>query len=823
MCCEEFSANNALADFDSIDTANHVYLGFASEPKVNVFSHKYRGSKYSSTTQVLLDNLDLLKIDNPELVAGTVHLVQDTVSLDCATACLACSKTGKELGSNQWKYLSDYIGEVEKGFTRPPFLSSLYAFYYATAIQAQNKFPGEALLVERNKWLLATYDSSLNAVLESGKILNFESLYNFFDIVPTAVSVSTQRDIISNEVERFILQDYQRSEQFEVDLPLKHVASSSSNQYSRVSLLALPDPQSSLFKFFARNPMRYPGETEEQLYPCTYVHNSHNKGRSSEHVISVPPNTEYNLKGLSDLLEEMEDRSRDTASEEKRAQDTPRPGYAYNDPWYDERHSEYSILDNPKDGSRLDRSDVLEALWYFASPLNHVTAHQTTTSVFIPFWPGDIQAFIDHEMQGNNGWEPWSSNPKYLRDFLPYMERIFLQTNKPDKRLVAFKSMQGFDVRLAPAHVLDEGPTIGVVREKVLDRSYEILSQAQIDLRVFTYEYGLGLLEIKVDVNDSHVSLFDSQWLEYCMALTPADILLEGVINTVTLGLLSPNKHFACTSLTDFDYRGGCLRDGRSTGGAIQMMVSDAEPIFKNLPLGKKLVTDRTVVDETSKRFYFCSSTSLLNFDETASREEHDLAHTASSLVFNMVLAQRFILSESRQDIIKAEHQDSQYRRQLTFKRWITGLFKKNEATDHVRISDVRTNIQHLTTSAWFNVVSNLDSIQQIFEKLREQMKVEQFYDEVQDRTKDLDELIAKKQSDVQARVFNIFTFIMSPLNLVLGFVGGMGLATFKNYKSPVPFLDVEGDITVFLIYFIFWSLIFGLVWVIYKYMSAKE
>jgi hypothetical protein len=120
-------------------------------------------------------------------------------------------------------------------------------------------------------------------------------------------------------------------------------------------------------------------------------------------------------------------------------------------------------------------------------------------------------------------------------------------------------------------------------------------------------------------------------------------------------------------------------------------------------------------------------------------------------------------------------------------------------------------------------VVSNLDSIQQIFEKLREQMKVEQFYDEVQDRTKDLDELIAKKQSDVQARVFNIFTFIMSPLNLVLGFVGGMGLATFKNYKSPVPFLDVEGDITVFLIYFIFWSLIFGLVWVIYKYMSAKE
>ena len=52
-------------------------------------------------------------------------------------------------------------------------------------------------------------------------------------------------------------------------------------------------------------------------------------------------------------------------------------------------------------------------------------------------------------------------------------------------------------------------------------------------------------------------------------------------------------------------------------------------------------------------------------------------------------------------------------------------------------------------------------------------MKIEKFYQEVKDRSEDLDNFIAKKQADIQSRVFDIFTFIMSPLNLVIGFIGG--------------------------------------------------
>ena len=78
-------------------------------------------------------------------------------------------------------------------------------------------------------------------------------------------------------------------------------------------------------------------------------------------------------------------------------------------------------------------------------------------------------------------------------------------------------------------------------------------------------------------------------------------------------------------------------------------MVSDVEPIFKNLPFNEALETNQTIIDETSKRTYYCSSTSILNFDDTASQEEHEIAHISISALFNMVLAQRFILSKSRQ------------------------------------------------------------------------------------------------------------------------------------------------------------------------------
>ena len=102
-------------------------------------------------------------------------------------------------------------------------------------------------------------------------------------------------------------------------------------------------------------------------------------------------------------------------------------------------------------------------------------------------------------------------------------------------------------------------------------------------------------------------------------------------------------------------------------------------------------------------------------------------------------------------------------------------------------------------------------------------MHVTDFYKEVQERCNDLDEWIANKQASVQSRVFDIFTFVMSPLNLVIGFMGGK-YSSLDEDTHPFPFfdIDIQSGWLVFLIYTVFFSLIFTGVWILYKYKSYK-
>ena len=82
------------------------------------------------------------------------------------------------------------------------------------------------------------------------------------------------------------------------------------------------------------------------------------------------------------------------------------------------------------------------------------------------------------------------------------------------------------------------------------------------------------------------------------------------------------------------------------------MVVNDAEPLFHNLPSETRLVTDQTVMDELSKRHFYCSSSSMLNFDDVAFEWEHRKAHEISSMLFNLVLAM-FHFGQARKDIVK--------------------------------------------------------------------------------------------------------------------------------------------------------------------------
>ena len=128
-----FSNNNSMTEFETLDTSSTIYLGFASQPETNIFSQKYFRSPHASTTESLIKKLELLERPQKNKESQVMmHLVQGWPTLDVATAAMALVRDQKELDSRDWLNLANYISEMEKGYTTPPFLRSLYCFYYAT-------------------------------------------------------------------------------------------------------------------------------------------------------------------------------------------------------------------------------------------------------------------------------------------------------------------------------------------------------------------------------------------------------------------------------------------------------------------------------------------------------------------------------------------------------------------------------------------------------------------------------------------------------------------------------------------------------------------
>jgi hypothetical protein len=981
-----FSTNNSMTEFEAPDTKSTVYLGFASQPETNIFSQKYFRSRHASTTESLINNLELLEIPNKKESQVMIHLVQGWPTLDGSTAAMALVRDRDELYSRDWINLANYISEMEKGYTTPPFLRSLYSFFYATVkLVEQNqsfkelpncqmewvdqqtarvvlpegvendslqnkslsisgasemscnglfevlhsgqneleigrptdyalknlmdseiepdakslmesmfqqnsldklntlweknilpaskplpmgvkvklnefnhrmikkfawstsftkqkvKILGDQTLKERNREVLMFYHEILSAFLDIDRMKGPDAFRNFMDLVPSSFSIVAQEEILNGAKEDFVKQDYLKSERFEVDLPLKNLNGNQTHQ--RVPLIGLVEPQSSLFKFFARNPMLYPDSSEEKRYPLTYVHNPKHKGKASEHIISVPPSEAYNLKGLSELLEKVEDSTRAKNNEDERPKNKPRVGYDYNDPWYDEREKKNSIIDNPQDGSRLERSDLLEALWYFGNPLKRIEVQYATTSIFIPFWEekgiGQKASFYEKEEY----WEKFSykkfaaNNGLNLgHGFLPFVEDIFYSSDEiPDERgslqAWSYKEFDGLEITLNPLHLQDYCPAVGVIREESKEKIEKILENATIFLRIFSYEYGLGLINLEINLSDKKCSIMDTQWLEHLISITECKELLRKTnLQFGEIDLMMPDKHYACTSLSQFNLKGGSMTDCRSLGGGLKMVVNDAEPIFHNLPKETQLINDQSIVDEVTKRHFYCSSSSMLNFDDVAFEWEHNEIHAFSSMLFNMVLSQRFILAQSRKDIVEKEWQYNKKKKDTQFGEWLKSklkvlmTIKDDQRSPEDEIRTIRDDIQHMTTSSWFNVVSSDSAIQAVFEKLRSEMNVSEFYTEVQERCNDLDEFIAKKQASVQSRVFDIFTFVMSPLSLVIGFMGGKYFTRLNDDVYPFPFLDleIESGWIIFLIYGVLFSILFLGVWILYKYKSFK-
>ena len=60
---------------------------------------------------------------------------------------------------------------------------------------------------------------------------------------------------------------------------------------------------------------------------------------------------------------------------------------------------------------------------------------------------------------------------------------------------------------------------------------------------------------------------------------------------------------------------------------------------------------------------------------------------------------------------------------------------------------------------------------------------------EVKERTQDFDEVLSKKETQGQSTVFNILTFFVTPLSIVVGITGGL---QFSQFENPLPLISAK-------------------------------
>jgi len=151
------------------------------------------------------------------------------------------------------------------------------------------------------------------------------------------------------------LEDLKKGKKAEFTIPLK-----SGSGLERVDALLIADPESLLFRSWAR------GDSRHSPRGRGFTMLAVNFG-NERYVISLDPQSPYYLKGLGDLLEEAENRKRKRLCRERVGEN--RPGYDSPDPWYDGRNPlhNYTIVDTPRSGTVLTWEEIKEIIYRFSS------------------------------------------------------------------------------------------------------------------------------------------------------------------------------------------------------------------------------------------------------------------------------------------------------------------------------------------------------------------------------------------------------------------------------------------------------------------------
>ena len=328
-----------------LDTGNKLQPG--------IIDHHQPNSEVENlcvTSLVVIDHEKYLShLKNCSEVTIVTHFTPD---LDALGAVYFTQKylSGKKI-TEQDKVIADYILEVDSG---------------KLSIDPENPV-GIASI-----WLAITASEIYNPKLTDEQIINkgFELLDNVQNTlinIPSPWSNEFGPNIKGFEIEKTNI--YTDSETYQIDFKERSKCYSIElynnilGGEDEVDVIFTQDAKSFLWKYWVRGDKKNSFHKQGFILTCNHLVN---KRRS---IISVDPNTPYNLKGLGILIDRIEiDNLLNNLSIEQLEEGINLPegskpgkrdGFHRNDPWYDGRgFHKYTIIDAPRVGTNLSTEKI---------------------------------------------------------------------------------------------------------------------------------------------------------------------------------------------------------------------------------------------------------------------------------------------------------------------------------------------------------------------------------------------------------------------------------------------------------------------------------
>lgn len=505
---------------------NRIFLDIGNKLEKGVIDHheiysNSNSTSYNSTVGILtacpefiFSNIN----DDSEEIEIVLHSSPD---FDCiASAYIAMYLIENKQYPDNYKYLVDYAEEIDSGrilFSPDNFINP-YAITCAIESALEKKEGNESKLI--NDLTLKKGLRLIQCVMDNMDKLMDKSLGFKHPAILLGYENEFKDEInlLKNDYEKYKkdLDNVVDKRIQKIRLPLiNHV----NNQYLKEvdALIWNEIPSCELHKIWARQDKNSPSGTgyvftfipceldkrskgyEERLQKCSQYNI-----KNSRVIVSVNPDCGVNIKGLGEQLERNECiKERELINGignnfiwRKRSSRRFKEEWCDNeDPWYDGRNSNYTIVDSPRVGSLLSIEEIKNIALNFVKPVIDKGSYE----IILPFnyegtYYNSIQRYLD-----KNGFESVATDSKVVNYFTPYIQEYLFGKNKKntikryENKNICFKSIFNKIINNLP-----EGNKLKEQKDKILSIIEKFDSRQ--GTKAFVFKYYTGFILFKLDL-----------------------------------------------------------------------------------------------------------------------------------------------------------------------------------------------------------------------------------------------------------------------------------------------------------------------------------